>query len=110
MVEEIVHLLRGEDGRDALWELGGGDQARRRFAQPPFPHAVLEKGTNGGELARDGAFFESLLMQMRDKFADESVRDGRERWRYGARRREIGQKLFQVLAVVEDSVRRGIPH
>ncbi len=51
-----------------------------------------------------------MVVQVADKFADSVVRDGAESGRLEAGRREIGDELAEVFAVVGNGVRRGILH
>ena len=108
MIEEAVHLFSGEDGGNALGELGSGNQARGIFLQVAFADAIFEKGAERGEFARDGTFLQMVVVEVADEFADGVVGDGVECGRLEAGRGEVGEELAEVLAVIGDGVGRGI--
>ena len=108
MVEEAADLFGGEDAGDALGELGSGDKARRVFAEQAFADAELEEGTESGELAGDGGFFEAVVVEMSDKFADKEMIDVHEGGRFAGGRGGVGEELFEVALIVALGVRGGV--
>ena len=110
LVEESVHLFGGKHRRNAFGQFRRGNEARRIFFQTAFPDTVFEERAEGGEFAGDGTFFEALVVEIGDEFADHGMGDLRESGRQGARWREKGKKLAQILAIVRNGVRRRISY
>src|SRR5713226_5418113 len=110
LIEEAVHFFRGEHRRDALRQLRRGNKTRGVFLQMSLTHAVLEERAQGRKFPRDRTLLEALIVEMRDEFTNQGMRDASEsRWP-DPRRRQIYKKLFEVPAVVQNGMRRGILH
>src|SRR6202012_4238380 len=74
-IQKAVHLFRRQDRRNALWQLWSGNESGGIFCQQTFAHTIFEKRTKRGKLSRDRAFFQPLIVQMRDEFTNDRVRD-----------------------------------
>src|SRR5689334_13422060 len=105
-VEKAVHFFGGEHRGDALGELGGGNEAGGIFLKHLFADAVAEKGAESGEFAGDRTFFETLIMQVTEEFADHQMGHLGDAGRPHSGGREVEQELMKIVGVLGDGARR----
>src|SRR6266481_3505467 len=110
LIEKTVHLFGREHRRDALRQLGRWNQTRRTLLQMAFADAILEERTQSRKLPGDRTLPKAAVVEMRYEFANHRVRNSSESGRPGSGRREIRDKLFEVPAIVQNRMRRGILH
>src|SRR5258708_8470241 len=110
VIQKSIHLFRGKDRRNSLRQLRRRHEPRRIFLDHPFAHAILEKRTQRRQLPRYRALLQPLLVQMSHKFADDQVRNLRQRRWLLPRRRKIRHELLQVVPIIQNRVRRGVPY
>src|SRR5919108_1569153 len=73
-----------------------------------FAHAIFEERAQGRKLSRNGAFLQTVIMQVRNEFPDHAVvYRAQSRWSGAGRRKEC-QELTKILPVVGNRVRRGV--
>src|SRR5258708_3291352 len=81
LIEEAVHFFSGEHRRDALGQLGCGNKTRGVFLEMSFAHAVFEERAQSREFSRDGTLLQALIVEVRDEFTNQGMRDpGQSRW------------------------------
>src|SRR5260221_6843709 len=110
VIQKSIHLFRGKHRRNSLRQLRRRHEPRRIVLDHPFAHAILEKRTQRRQLPRDRTLLQPLLVQMSHKFADDQVRNLRQRRWLLPRRRKIRHELLQVVPIIQNRVRRGVPY
>ena len=102
--------LRTQDRRNSLREFSGGHLAGGIAQDEALAHGKLKKRTNGRQLTRHRGFFQIVVVQIRDEFANHQVRYIANARRLHAGRRKKRQELPEVILVAAKGMWRSVAH